>query len=73
MKPLQLPVEDMSTIWSYDQELAVKQMPVEDIVGSKESVREQLLNLQARVQADDIMALNYIFTAKPNKLTCLKC
>ncbi|WP_416189315.1 LLM class flavin-dependent oxidoreductase [Neisseria sp. CCUG17229] len=61
MKPLQPPVADMSTVWSYDQEFAVKQMLGEDIVGSKESVREQLLNLQARVQADEIMALNYIY------------
>ncbi|WP_165006429.1 LLM class flavin-dependent oxidoreductase [Neisseria yangbaofengii] len=61
MKPLQPPVADMSTVWTYDQESAVKQMLGEDIVGSKESVHKQLISLQARVQADEIMALNYIY------------
>lgn len=61
MKPLQPPVSDMSRIWSYDQEFAVKQMLGEDIVGSKNRVREQIQSLQSRVHADEIMALNYIY------------
>lgn len=64
---LQPPVEDMDTIWnSMEKEMATSMSSV-TLMGSKETVREQLIGFQEMYNVDEIMAVSYIYDPEKQK------
>lgn len=59
--PLQPPVEQMDEIWSEQEKFMVEQQVGSSIIGSKQTVREQLQKLIEATDVDEIMATAYIF------------
>lgn len=62
---LQPPVENMDLIWSQQEKEMASSMSSVTIMGSKDSVREQLLSFQEKYRVDEVMAVSYIYD--PNK------
>ncbi|MGO4889904.1 LLM class flavin-dependent oxidoreductase [Anaerobacillus sp. MEB173] len=65
--PLQPPVEDMDQIWSLPEKEAAKAMSSVTLLGSKDSIREQLTSFQEVYHVDEIMAVSYIFDEEKQK------
>ncbi len=66
-KFLQPPVEDMDTIWNpMEKEMATSMSSV-TLMGSKETVREQLIGFQEQYNVDEIMAVSYIYDPEKQK------
>ncbi|MBM4763313.1 LLM class flavin-dependent oxidoreductase [Bacillus sp. B15-48] len=64
---LQPPVERMDDIWSpMEREMALS-MSSMTLLGSKETVREQLTSFQTNYHVDEIMAVSYIFDPEKQK------
>ena len=59
--PLQPPVHNMDEIWSEQEKFMVEQQVGSSIIGSKQTVREQLQKLIEATDVDEIMATAYIF------------
>ena len=59
------PVENMDELWSEPEKQMAKSMSSVSLIGSKESIREQLISFQEKYNADEIMAVSYIYD--PNK------
>jgi luciferase family oxidoreductase group 1 len=59
--PLRPPVEDMSGYWSRaEQEMAASMSSV-TLLGSKETIKQQLTRFQSIYNVDEIMAVSYIY------------
>jgi len=65
--PLLPPVEDMDEVWTPQEKALAMSMTSMTFVGSKESVRKQFLDFQEKYQADEIMAVTYIFDPDKQK------
>ncbi|MFF2445462.1 LLM class flavin-dependent oxidoreductase [Neobacillus sp. NPDC058068] len=63
--PLQPPVENMDVLWNpMEKEMAASMSSV-TLLGSKETVKQQLSRFQEKYNVDEIMAVSYIYD--PNK------
>ncbi|WML48554.1 LLM class flavin-dependent oxidoreductase [Neobacillus sp. PS3-34] len=59
--PLQPPVENMDELWSpMEKEMAASMSSV-TLLGSKETIRQQLAGFQEKYNVDEIMAVSYIY------------
>lgn len=59
--PLSPPVENMDHIWSPQEREAVLSSLRMTFVGSKDSIRKQLVSFQERYNVDEIMVVTYIY------------
>jgi luciferase family oxidoreductase group 1 len=65
--PLQPPVEDMDKIWNpMEKEMAASMSSV-TLLGSKETIRNQLTSFQNYYEVDEIMAVSYIYDPEKQK------
>lgn len=55
------PVPDMDALWSPQEKLAAQAMMTTSIIGDKDSVKQQLIDFQEKYQADELIAINYVF------------
>lgn len=60
-RAMQPPVPDMDKLWTPSEKMSAMQMLNAAMVGDVNRVKTQFLDLQRRVQADEIMLTNYIF------------
>lgn len=60
-KPMPPPVEDMSKVWSLRERAAVQQMLSCSFIGSKEKIREGLLEFIDDTASNEIMTATYIY------------
>ena len=60
-QPLQPPVDDIASIWTPQEKLAVESMTNESWVGSKDTVRKKMIQFQTKYHVDEIIAVSYIF------------
>ncbi len=66
-KPLSPPIESMDGIWSpMEAEMATSMASV-TLLGSKDTVRQQLTDFQEKYNVDEIMAVSYIFDPAKQK------
>ncbi|KGM45007.1 LLM class flavin-dependent oxidoreductase [Neobacillus niacini] len=65
--PLQPPVESMDGIWTPMEEEMAKSMSSVTLIGSKETIREQLTSFQDYYAVDEIMAVSYIYDPEKQK------
>lgn len=65
--PLQPPVDSMDNIWSPHEEAMASSMSSMTFMGSKETVKAQLINFQEKYDVDEIMAVSYIFNPDKQK------
>lgn len=64
---LQPPVEDMDSIWNAPEKQMTESMFSMTFMGSKESVRNQLIRFQEKYAVDEMMAVSYIFDPEKQK------
>lgn len=65
--PLQPPVENLDELWSpMEKEMAKSKQSV-TLLGSKETIRQQLTRFQGIYAVDEIMAVSYIFDPEKQK------
>lgn len=60
-RAMQPPVPDMDKLWTPSEKMSAMQMLNAAMVSDVNRVKTQFLDLQRRVQADEIMLTNYIF------------
>ena len=60
-RPLQPPVDSMDGLWDVRSRYMVEQMTACSLVGGKATLRHQLDALQRTVNADELMAVSYIY------------
>lgn len=65
--PLQPPVETMDGIWTPMEEEMAKSMSSVTLIGSKETIRQQLTSFQDYYAVDEIMAVSYIYDVEKQK------
>ncbi|MFJ5760403.1 LLM class flavin-dependent oxidoreductase [Neobacillus sp. NPDC093182] len=65
--PLQPPVETMDGKWTPMEEEMAKSMSSVTLIGSKETIRQQLTNFQNYYGVDEIMAVSYIYDVEKQK------
>jgi luciferase family oxidoreductase group 1 len=65
--PLQPPVESMDGIWNPMEEEMSKSMSSVTLLGSKETIRQQLESFQEFYAVDEIMAVSYIYDPEKQK------
>ena len=65
--PLQPPVETMDGIWTPMEEEMAKSMSSVTLIGSKETIRQQLTSFQEYYAVDEIMAVSYIYDVEKQK------
>lgn len=58
------PVPDMDALWSPQEKLSAQAMMTTSIIGDKTSVKQQLIDFQEKYQADELIAINYVFDEK---------
>ncbi|WP_227935378.1 LLM class flavin-dependent oxidoreductase [Alkalihalobacillus deserti] len=63
--PLSPPVENMDDIWNQREKAMATSMSSGTLLGSKDSIREQLTSFQAKYNVNEIMAVSYMYD--PNK------
>ncbi|WP_066256059.1 LLM class flavin-dependent oxidoreductase [Neobacillus drentensis] len=65
--PLQPPVENLDEIWTpMEKEMAASKQSV-TLLGSKETVRQQLTKFQEYYNVDELMAVSYIYDTEKQK------
>ncbi|MBS4172890.1 LLM class flavin-dependent oxidoreductase [Bacillus sp. FJAT-49736] len=64
---LQPPVESMDGIWNYYEAEMADSMSRMTLLGSKDSIREQLTAFQEAYNVDEIMVVSYIFDQEKQK------
>jgi luciferase family oxidoreductase group 1 len=65
--PLQPPVENLDELWSpMEKEMAASKQSV-TLIGSKETVRQQLTKFQDYYNVDELMAVSYIYDTEKQK------
>jgi luciferase family oxidoreductase group 1 len=60
-KPMPPPVDDMSSVWSPQQQMMVQQMLACTFIGSGETVRADLDEFISQTGADELMIASYIY------------
>ena len=65
--PLCPPVEDMEQIWSPAEKAMVQSMISVALMGSKNTIRKQLIDFQDKYNVDEIMAVTYIYDPEKQK------
>ncbi|MCP8616277.1 LLM class flavin-dependent oxidoreductase [Salirhabdus salicampi] len=65
--PLSPPVEHMDEIWNYSEKNMVNSMTSVTFKGSKETVRQQLIDFQNQFNVDEIMAVTYMYEPSKQK------
>lgn len=65
--PMRPPVENMDHIWSLPEKEVASSMSRVTLLGSKDSIRDQLTSFQEKYQVDEIMAVSYIFDPDKQK------
>ncbi len=60
-KAMQPPVPNIDSLWSPAEKMSAMQMLNAALVGDVKSVKTQFIDLQSRINADEIMLTNYIF------------
>jgi luciferase family oxidoreductase group 1 len=65
--PLRPPVETMEGIWTPMEEEMAKSMSSVTLMGSKETIRQQLTSFQDYYAVDEIMAVSYIYEPEKQK------
>lgn len=65
--PLQPPVENMDDVWHPQEKAAATSMSSMTLLGSKESVRDQLERFQEKYNVDELMAVSYIYDTDKQK------
>ncbi|MFS0864655.1 LLM class flavin-dependent oxidoreductase [Fredinandcohnia sp. 179-A 10B2 NHS] len=65
--PLRPPVETMDGIWNAAEKEMASSMSSVTLLGSKDSIREQLTNFQEKYNVDELMAVSYIFDPEKQK------
>jgi luciferase family oxidoreductase group 1 len=65
--PLMPPVDTMEGIWNPMEKDMAESMSSVTLMGSKDSVREQLTAFQKHYQVDELMAVSYIFDPEKQK------
>ena len=65
--PLQPPVENLDNIWSPMEKEMASSMSSVTLLGSKETIRQQLIGFQERYNVDEIMAVSYIYDPEKQK------
>ncbi|WP_096199887.1 LLM class flavin-dependent oxidoreductase [Bacillus sp. FJAT-45350] len=65
--PLYPPVENMDDLWNESEKQMVLAKHRMTLVGSKDSIRTQLKEFQARYNADEVMAVTYIYDRDKQK------
>lgn len=63
-KPMPPPVDDMNTIWNLQEKMAVEQMLKYTFIGSKNTIRDEIMNFTDGTGADEIMIASYIYDHK---------
>lgn len=58
---MQPPVPDMDALWTIQEKYAANSMMNASLIGDKASIKAQLIEFQAKYQADELIAINYIF------------
>ncbi|RTR28824.1 LLM class flavin-dependent oxidoreductase [Robertmurraya yapensis] len=66
-KPLSPPIENMDSLWSPPEKQMATQMSSVTLLGSKSSVKEQLIKFQEKYNVDEIMAVSYLFDPEKQK------
>jgi luciferase family oxidoreductase group 1 len=66
-KPMSPPVEDMDEIWTLPEKQMADSMTSVTLMGSKETVKEQLTSFQEKYNVDEIMAVSYIYDTDKQK------
>ncbi|MFT4414314.1 LLM class flavin-dependent oxidoreductase [Fredinandcohnia humi] len=65
--PLRPPVESMDGIWSPPEKEMATSMASVTLLGSKDSIREQLTRFQEKYNVNELMAVSYIFDPEKQK------
>jgi luciferase family oxidoreductase group 1 len=65
--PLSPPVENMDDIWSQPEKAMAASMYGMTLLGSKDSIRQQLISFQEKYNVDEIMAVTYIYDPEKQK------
>ncbi len=65
--PLSPPIENMDDYWNPMEKEMVKSMTSAVLMGSKESIREQLIDFQEQFAVDELMAISYIYDEEKQK------
>ena len=65
--PLSPPVENMDHIWSLQEKEMASSMSSVTLLGSKDSIREQLATFQEKYNVDEMMAVSYIYNPDKQK------
>ncbi|MGM0845616.1 MAG: LLM class flavin-dependent oxidoreductase [Bacillota bacterium] len=65
--PMSPPVEDMDSIWAPGEKQMAESMTSVSLMGSKETVKEQLTRFQEKYNVDEIMAVSYIYDEDKQK------
>ncbi|MCT2535216.1 LLM class flavin-dependent oxidoreductase [Aquibacillus koreensis] len=65
--PLSPPVDSMEGIWTSQEKQAAASMTSVTLLGSKDSIRNQLTSFQEKYNVDEIMAVSYIYDEEKQK------
>ncbi|WP_066318735.1 LLM class flavin-dependent oxidoreductase [Bacillus sp. FJAT-29814] len=65
--PLRPPVENMDSIWNPMEKEMASSMTSVTLLGSKETIRQQLASFQEKYNVDEIMAVTYIYDPEKQK------
>ncbi len=65
--PLSPPVENMDDLWSEPEKQMASSMSSVTLMGSKQTIREQLTGFQEMYNADEIMAVSYVYDQDKQK------
>ncbi|MEN1969068.1 LLM class flavin-dependent oxidoreductase [Lentibacillus sp. N15] len=65
--PLSPPVENMDELWSSQEKQAAMSMSSMTLMGSKDTIREQLTSFQEKYNVDELMAVSYIYDKDKQK------
>lgn len=65
--PLSPPVENMDELWSEGEKMMASSMSSVTLMGSKQTVKEQLIRFQEAYNVDEIMAVSYMYDQEKQK------
>ncbi|MEH7237463.1 LLM class flavin-dependent oxidoreductase [Bacillus sp. JJ1562] len=65
--PLQPPVDSMDGLWSQQEKEMATSMSSVTLLGSKDSIRNQLTSFQEKYNVDELMAVSYIYDPDKQK------
>ncbi|EKN70549.1 hypothetical protein BABA_05066 [Neobacillus bataviensis LMG 21833] len=65
--PLQPPVENLDEIWNSAEKDMASSMSRLTMMGSKETIRQQLISFQEKYNVDELMAVSYIYDPEKQK------